>query len=346
MSKFLLTAVTLSILSLTPAGAQNSIYVPDNQPAVGTCNAIPLGTGSFLAGYTYVGRVPASFLDPANTRLETLSFASCTAATWSAPIAQVAVGHVPTPIPLPFTYPIGGLGSFLDLTLLYDSASQGPLTWNAAANVWTPFVTVPGGSAFCWNGVNDIGIFLTFQSATGGMSCHRTSTEPLRLYAAGYNAPASTASGAAGLKMKLDFTGCGPALYETNDAASSLDINGVAGSAYSAAITTVGFGGPVSLNLASTNVGVPFELAYNLAPLVPLFGGGLGTAGGQILNIDIVTPVSFLNGFTFSIPFPGNFPIAFAAPGVPLVLSAQLLNFDPVHPDGFALSQGGQLNVQ
>lgn len=338
----------LCLVSLLPA--QSTSFIPDNQPAVGTCNAIPFGSGTWAVGYTYMARVPASMLvGSAATRLQQIYFAACSSGAWSCSTVRITIGHVPSPLPATFTFPTPtSLGSFLDQTTLFDSAAQGTFTWNTVQDTWAPFLPVGAGTSFCWNGVNDVGLFITFVNATVsfGGTCHRTNTEPYRMYATGYQAAVSTGAGASGLKMQLDFGACGPPLWETNSPASSLDINGVIGTGYTPAGTIVLAGSLVSINLASSNVGWPFDLLYVPAPSVSLASGGLSTPFGQIVNIDIASPqLGFINGFSFTTPFPGPFVIAFGTPPFPLTLSMQMINLDPSHPDGFSLSQGAQLDV-
>jgi hypothetical protein len=223
---------------------QGTIFVPDNQSTVGTCNAIPLQS-TFSVATTYLARIPASYMDPVLRRIDDIAFAPCNGGTFSAATLQMGLGHVPTPLPLPFTYPtfdlagnVTALGSFIDYHPIWNSASQGPFTYQMTANAWSPmgFATGGGTTGFVWNGTNDVGYYLTYTAATGGDTCHRTSTEPFRAYAGTYQAAASTGSGAAGLKMEF-FTSS------------------------PVGVTTVGFG------CAGTNNLVPI-LATNAVPTI------------------------------------------------------------------------------
>jgi hypothetical protein len=204
------------IVTSSIALAQGTIYIPDNQSAVGTCNAIPL-SAPFAAASTYVARIPASFMDPAQTRVDDIAFAPCNAATFSASSCQMGLGHVPNPLPNPFMFPtfdvagnVTALGSFIDYHPIYNSVNQGPWTYNMLVpNTWNA-VGFGGTTGFIWDGTNDVGYFLTFSGATGGTTCHRTATEPFRAYASGtYQAAASSGSGAAGLKMALSTSPAG-----------------------------------------------------------------------------------------------------------------------------------------
>jgi hypothetical protein len=212
------------LLTGSLALAQTTIYVPDNQAAVGTCNAIPLDS-TFGVASTYVGRIPASFLGTSPFQIQDVQFAPCNTTVFTATNMQMGIGHLPTPAPNPLVFPTfdaGGnmtaLGSFLDYTPAYNSVVQGPFSYTMTANTWCSLgFAATGGTHFSWNGVNDIGFYLTWSAATGGGPCHRTATEPYRFYNSGvYQAPSSNGSGAAGLKMGLVTgwpvvcAGCGP----------------------------------------------------------------------------------------------------------------------------------------
>jgi hypothetical protein len=130
-----------------------------------------------------------------------VSFPPSATGSWSCNTVFMALGHLPNPIPCPFSFPSptgSTIGSFLDLTVIWDSAAQGPFNWPWVADSWSPMgFAAAGGTNFVWNGVNDVGFFVTFQNSvvtTGGI--RTTSTiPPARMYAAGYQAPsASTTS--------------------------------------------------------------------------------------------------------------------------------------------------------
>jgi hypothetical protein len=255
------------LLTGSLALAQTTIYVPDNQAAVGTCNAIPLSAAFSPAG-TYVARIPASFLGASPFQLQDIQFAPCAAAVFSAPNAQLGMGHVPTPAPNPFVYPTfdaGGnmtaLGSFLDYTPLWNSVVQGPFSYTMVANTWSPLgFAATGGTHFSWNGVNDIGFYFTWSSASGGGSCHRTATEPFRFYnTTTYQAATSSGGDAAGLKMGLvtgwpiACPGCGPLTMSV--------------------VGTANIGGSLTANVGNAAPGLPFVglgfAPFCIAPLCP-----------------------------------------------------------------------------
>jgi PKD repeat protein len=192
--------------------AQTPVHIPDNNPVPNNANVIPFGS----ANYTYVGRVPASYLLPSEAAVEELSFFPTFTGTWNAPNVLIAIGHLPAVHPCPFTFPGPGaatIGSFLDLTVAYDSAVNGPLAWPCVADTWCPMgFTALGGTGFVWNGVDDIGVYVTFGGASGGGSCRRSSAPaPTRTYSAAYQAASSgTCNSTAGLYMRLTCVPAGP----------------------------------------------------------------------------------------------------------------------------------------
>lgn len=132
------------------------------------------------------------------------------------------------------------------------------------------------------------------------------------------------------------------ATYETDDAAGSLDVDGVVSSGFSPAASTRCTG--QTFNLNSTGTGT-FEIGVAFAPVVP--GGVLQTPGGQIVNLNLSDPSLFyLNGgpVLSLLPHPGAFTLTTALPA-PTLASAQQLTTDVGHPDGFQLSQVPELTI-
>jgi hypothetical protein len=101
----------------------------------------------------------------------------------------------------------------------------------------------------------------------------------------------------------------------------------------------------------STLVGNAWDVGITYgAPLKAANAGGVVTPGGQIINLDLAaSPVWLFGGAAPSLttPFPAPIVAAyFNLPGPTGLLSAQMVVFDPTHPDGFHLSQGTELTVQ
>jgi hypothetical protein len=144
-----------------------------------------------------VSRIPATSLDPNRRVIHDIAFAPCGTARWSSPQVRIGIGHIPNPMPVPFNFPVGGPGSFLD----FREVVNGPFAFDASDDTWSPFNL---GTNFIWNGVDDIAIYITTQTAAApgwGGDAHRLSE--LRSFATGYNAPVSTTSDSAALKIGL-----------------------------------------------------------------------------------------------------------------------------------------------
>ena len=293
MRRHLPILVLALFLAAAAAPAQVTISVPDSSPTSGGgCNVIPFGSGTSTTWtpQTYVGRIPASFMDPANPAVDEIYFSPCTGGVWVAQDCQIALGHIPNPAPNPIQFPnvtTAVLGSFLDLTPVYDSTFQGPLTWVLIANTWTPMgFSGIGGTGFVWNGVDDVGFYITQNNVngpTGGFN--RTTTEPFRWYRYGsgaWQAPTSTGSGNAGLKIQFD---CVP-----------------------------GGGGPLTLIANNTPSTGDLQLGVSNIP-------GAAIEGWTFLSADTVGPVG--GGYAFGI-WPDNLTLALltlfpaASPGDPV----------------------------
>ena len=144
---------------------------------------------------------------------------------------------------------------------------------------------------------------------------------------------------------------CGPtpaAPWQVNSATSSLDLDGVSGSSFAGAETTVCAGGATTLNSVST-AGTPTDIAVVFAGTGPTMAL---SSPNNVVNIDVFHPSMFsFNGGAPNFagllnlqPHPGAF--SFPVPtGGPFVGSAQQLAVDPSNADGYALSQASQLTV-
>jgi len=135
---------------------------------------------------------------------------------------------------------------------------------------------------------------------------------------------------------------CGSYPFQTNQTGSTLDIDGNVSNGLTSAVTTTITGQTVTLN--STAIG-PFEIASALRPAIA--GGVFTTPGGQVVNVDLTDPsLSFVNGNTNLTPVahPGVLAIPLTS-SVPFVGTGQQVVLDPVHPDGFVLSQSCELRI-
>ena len=242
---------TLLVLGLLIAGsaglmAQTTIYVPDPNPQIpgGTSyNVFPWGNST---AFTYAARIPASSMDPNNTRVDDISFApglSYAGGTWNAANALIALGHIPSTPPCPFTYPGPGgspIGDFLDLTIVYDTSIHPPLNWVWTPGAWSPMgLPTIGAQPFVWNGIDDVGFYVTLQSPTITAGFFRAPTgPPWRWYSSGVYQATTTSScnSTSALVMALD---CSPngnilAVSQTGPGVGDLNIglSMISGTAY------------------------------------------------------------------------------------------------------------------
>lgn len=146
----------------------------------------------------------------------------------------------------------------------------------------------------------------------------------------------------------LDLFGFANPEYETNSGASSLDVNGVQGTAFTPATVTVPVATLGTFGLSSVNVGQPWDLGSGLAPLIPASSGALLLPDGQILNLDLSDPTlavwfNLLQGPAWGPQSSLLVPFSIAAP---TMVSAQMVVMDPGVASGLALSQPVRVIVQ
>ena len=165
--------------------------------------------------------------------------------------------------------------------------------------------------------------YVGFTGATGGL----VQTNEVLSWTFGTAGPCTTVSGA----------------YETNNPVSSLDIDGIQGTAYAPAVVSGCVGGAFTVNSGAPPGGL-FDILVTLEGAV----SGFGTPGGQRININLGSPtLANLNGgpglFNL-LPHPGALSLPFTL-AVPVTLSAQQLVLDAGHPDLFQVSQASELST-
>jgi hypothetical protein len=146
--------------------------------------------------------------------------------------------------------------------------------------------------------------------------------------------------------VRIDYIlgGGGPAEWQVNQPGSSLDVNGIIGSAFAPATVNLGIGVTGFANLSSVNTGLVWDVGVGVLPLVPRSAGALTTIDGQVLNLNVADPAFLLlwGGFA-SPPFVNaSLPLVF---GSPTTLSFQMAVASPVSPSGLLLSQPVRLLV-
>jgi len=123
--------------------------------------------------------------------------------------------------------------------------------------------------------------------------------------------------------------------YQVNSPASSMNVGGQPNGgafAYMSASQQVGL--TLSVALASTNTGFPWDIGQTASAPIP----GVGTPGGQRINLDLTDPTfTSLFGLSFSTSSFANTTLGLSSIA-PLAISGQLAVADPLGPDGIALS--------
>ncbi|MAG56326.1 MAG: hypothetical protein CMJ83_08560 [Planctomycetes bacterium] len=327
------------------APAQNKVQIPDDLPAVGPCAGAPWA----LPASTYVLRIPGSYMDPANRFVEDICFAPCTSGTWSAPNVQIALGHLPPSLPpggnFSFPYITGGAtaftGSFLDLTVIWDSSVMAGFTWSFTANVWSPMgFAASSGTGFSWNGVDDVGFYVTMANPVGAATMHRSNAEPFQLFNTSvYQAGLPTRRATNGLKISFKLQ---PGVLQAVSYGNPC--NGILPLLSATMPPTIG-NTLFTLDVTSGQAG---QLTWIFAALAPNPGSSLG---GCTLYLDPLTLLALVNnGFSPLGPvftsgavavYPAPIPWIPSLAGQSLYLQAVVA--DLASPVGFITSNGLQL---
>jgi hypothetical protein len=149
-------------------------------------------------------------------------------------------------------------------------------------------------------------------------------------------------------KIRFESTNCSavPAAdYQVNQAAASLTINGVTGTAWAPAAPILGIGQSGILVLTSTNTGLPWELVLGTAPLISASQGAPVGPEAQVVNVDLSDPTLLLLWNGFAGPGFQNVGLPFTSPAATAV-SLQLAVIDGAAAIGIRLSQPTRLTVQ
>ena len=148
--------------------------------------------------------------------------------------------------------------------------------------------------------------------------------------------------------VSTGLPGAGGAVeYQTNSFSATLDVNGVQTTGSAPAVITGPPGSTHNVNFFSFNGGQNWDLAYGTAPLIPRSACAVATPFAQVLNIDIADPTfgTWFGGTLVGGPPFVNFALPVTFP-VATNISMQMVIVSPNLPDGVALSQGVQINIQ
>lgn len=227
-------------------------------------------------------------------------------------------------------------------TLVADASGQ-TYQPQVTTGVW---IDIPFPAVFPYGG-GDLILDVQSQIPSGG-AYHRSAVSSLvpRLTNTAYTGSQTTGTlgSSSGVKVRFGWTTSGPPEFQVNQPGASLAINGVAGNVVAPATVAITIGQPAAAVLASSNLGLPWEVGLGLAPLVPRSAGGLSLADGQVVNLDITDPfLTLLWNFFQSPPFT---PLALAYPtGGASTLSLQMLVVDPAQASGLSCSQPNRVTV-
>jgi hypothetical protein len=145
-----------------------------------------------LSSATILWVIPASSLGNQAGRIDEVAFAPCVSGSFAAPAFKAVLAHMTTPPvgfgPLPVQGVVPSPGSFTEVAVAHDSDVDGPFSITFTQDQWSPlgFGSNPLGTGFVWDGMQDVGLYITWTSATGGASTHTTTGAPSMLVSALY----------------------------------------------------------------------------------------------------------------------------------------------------------------
>jgi hypothetical protein len=203
--------VALCVAITIAAQAQvTDVHLPDANAGNGlVCNMVPFSSvfGAPAGSWTHLVIVPAASLASQGVlpgdKLVDIRFAPCGDGVITMPDVQIVVGHLVAPLP---TFSL--INGFADQTLVYDSTTEGALTFPCVANTWSSLRV--GGGNLAWNGMDDVGIYTTHQgltiaSETGWQGSFWRDAALMRHYVNSYQGSMALTASMSGLKLGLTF---------------------------------------------------------------------------------------------------------------------------------------------
>lgn len=305
MSYTLTRILCVAVLMASGVSAQVA-YFPDNLPATGSGNTIPYRDSSWAAsGYTSYHVYPAATLTAAGISAGAvltdlaISPTNTTGAsgTINIPIAQVYFGHVAVSPPTAGQW----FSNVAGPVTLWDTAADGPLTFNWVADTWVSHPIACHGSGFAWDGVTDVIFYTSFAGTsvpgggwTGGFSIHTGPTGGYLRHGLNVYNPtlgtAPTTTGTLGMRIRLTF-----------GATSCFGLFG----------TTTG-GGAGDLTLAVVNLPGAVTEGFTLVTSSTIASPGSGPFFGiwpdAVTFQGIAVPAAVGNPLHFVTGVPGAFP--------------------------------------
>jgi hypothetical protein len=283
--------------SLPASLVAQTIGIDDLDPLTGTSNTIPWSqTNGYTSLHVYSAAALAQRGVCPGAVLIDLAIApsSGTGGIYNAPQARLEIGHLAVSPPIP-----GNWTSHLDQPIVVHDLTSGPYTFPW---VFGEYVSLPGfnTTGFVWDGVRDIGVWITqAPGVTGGFSIRRSATQ-LRHGVNVFNATtqAPTTNGIFAMEVKMTF------VHGPNCAVSSVYGAGCYEGAYTwyerfIGMLNVDLGGA---SVVATPVGTPGHV-------VTMGGASWYTpTGSQVLaNVATPTPMGD-NTFSTALNLPFSFP--------------------------------------
>lgn len=253
-------------------------------------------------------------------------------------------------------------------------------TANAAATSWSPAPVMQYGPStympvvgwndhdlcggFQWDGVSNLLIETCHQNSsfTQNASTAWTNTgfTSSRWYRAdnltncGNTLQTGTSTNRPDIRLTVDASVAPPQFQANQAPVASLMFNNIVGNVCVASEAFLTAPANGTFSLSSNLLGLPWDIGYNAATLLSASGGAFLLTDGQLVSLDVTSPISFLNGFLAGGGWPGfglpgattntmNIGVAF---GSPMILSTQAIFVNPASLSGVTLTQANTVHVQ
>jgi hypothetical protein len=187
------------LLLAVPLAAQ-SLYIPDSNATVGTCNVIPFGStpGSTFAQERYQCKATVADLGGAVGVITGIGFAPCFSGAAHFDSIEIILDHQPAGTPLSTTFAANLTPAAVTVLLATD------YTWNVTGNTWNE---VGLQNLFVYNGVDDLVVQITIVNGTSPTAFHRDVRPRLTWFAATGTPPATGTPSNAALKFEVSMLG-------------------------------------------------------------------------------------------------------------------------------------------